>query len=180
MNGPIMFTERLILRPMIAADFDAWADFHADAETMHFLGGVQSRPVAWRSLCAMTGAWTIRGFGMFSMILRDSGAWIGRTGPWHPEGWPGTEVGWGVARAFAGKGFAHEAAVACMDYAVDVLGWDDIIHTIHPDNAASIALARRLGSVNRGESRLPPPFDASPVDAWGQTAAEWRARRASR
>lgn len=177
MNGPILFTERLILRPPVAEDFESWAAFHADEMTMHFLGGVQPRSIAWRSLCAMTGAWTIRGFAMFSMILRDSGAWIGRSGPWQPEGWPGTEIGWGVARAFTGKGYAHEAAVALMDYAVDVLGWSDIIHTINPDNAASIALARRLGSVNRGASRLPPPFDTSPVDAWGQSASEWRARQ---
>lgn len=180
MTGPILFTERLMLRVPSADDFDAWAEFHADEQTMHFLGGVQPRSVAWRSLCGMTGAWMIRGFGMFSLVERASGRWIGRTGPWQPEGWPGTEVGWGVARAFVGKGYAYEAAVAVMDYAVDVLGWDDIIHTINPDNAASIALARRLGSVNRGASRLPPPFDGSPVDAWGQTASEWRARRASR
>ena len=127
MNGPILFTERLILRPPVAEDFESWAAFHADEMTMHFLGGVQPRSIAWRSMCAMTGAWTIRGFGMFSMILRDSGAWIGRSGPWQPEGWPGTEIGWGVARAFTGKGYAHEAAVALMDYAVDVLGWSPFI-----------------------------------------------------
>lgn len=38
------------------------------------------------------GAWTIRGFSMFSVIEKDSGQWIGRLGPWQPEGWPGTEV----------------------------------------------------------------------------------------
>ncbi|MBY0305605.1 MAG: GNAT family N-acetyltransferase [Sphingomonas sp.] len=180
MTGPILFTERLILRPPAASDFEAWASFSAEAETMRFLGGVVPRETAWRSMCGMAGAWTIRGFAMFSMIHRESGQWIGRTGPWQPEGWPGTEVGWGVARAFAGKGYAHEAAVASIDYAVDVLGWTDIIHTIDPDNAGSIALARRLGSVNRGPSKLPPPLDSFRVDAWGQTAAEWRARRASR
>ena len=176
-SHPILLTERLILRPMTATDFPGWADVHADAETMRFLGGVQSPTLAWRSLCGMAGAWTIRGFAMFSIIRRDTGEWIGRTGPWQPEGWPGTEVGWGVARAHAGQGYAHEAAVASIDYAVDVLGWTDIIHTIDPENAASIALARRLGSVNRGPTRLPPPLDAFRVDAWGQTADDWRARR---
>lgn len=179
MTGPILFTERLILRPPAAEDFDAWAAFSAEEDTMRFLGGTVPREVAWRAMCTMAGTWTIRGFAMFSMILRDTGTWIGRTGPWQPDGWPGTEVGWGVARGFAGKGYAHEAAVASIDYAVDVLGWSDIIHTIDPDNEASIALARRLGSVNRGASRLPPPLDGFPVDAWGQTADEWRARRAS-
>ncbi|OYY71904.1 GNAT family N-acetyltransferase [Sphingomonas sp. 28-63-12] len=180
MIGPILVTDRLILRPLAAADFDGWADFHADAETMYFLGGVSSRAVAWRGLCAMTGAWTIRGFSMFAMIHRETGAWIGRTGPWQPEGWPGTEVGWGVARGFAGQGYAQEAAVASIDYAVDILGWTDIIHTIHPDNRASITLAQRLGAVNRGPIQLPPPLDGFRVDAWGQTADAWRSRRASR
>lgn len=180
MTGPILFTPRLILRPMTAEDFDAWADFHADPETMRFLGGGTTRSAAWRSLCAMAGAWTIRGFSMFSMIHRESGQWIGRTGPWQPEGWPGTEVGWGIARAFAGQGYAYEAAVASMDYAVDILGWTDIIHTIDPENTASIALAKRLGSANGGSTQLPPPLDGFRVDAWGQSAAQWRAGRASR
>jgi RimJ/RimL family protein N-acetyltransferase len=64
-----------------------------------------------------------------------------------------------------------------MDYAVDVLRWDDVIHTIDPDNAGSIALARRLGSTNRGPVSLPAPLEGFRVDAWGQTAAQWRARR---
>lgn len=180
MTGPILFTPRLILRPMSADDFGAWAEFHADPETMHFLGGAITRAVAWRGLCAMAGAWTIGGVSMFSMIHRETGQWIGRTGPWQPEGWPGTEVGWGVARAYAGQGYAYEAAIATMDYAVDVLGWTNIIHTIHPDNSASIALARRLGSTNGGPTQLPPPLDGQRVDAWGQSAADWRSRRASR
>jgi len=180
LNGPILFTERLILRPMTAEDFEGWAAFHADAETMRFLGGVNIRSVAWRGLCSMSGAWTIRGFSMFSMIRRDTGQWIGRTGPWQPEGWPGTEIGWGVARDHAGQGYAYEAAVASMDYAVDVLGWTQIIHTIDPENTASIALANRLGSTNGGPTQLPPPLQDFRVDSWWQTATEWRARRASR
>lgn len=176
-NGPILVTEHLILRPPAAEDFDAWADFSADEETTRFIGGVQPRPAAWRGFCAMAGAWHINGFSMFSLIERASGRWVGRVGPWRPEGWPGNEVGWGVSRAFAGRGYAHEAAVASIDFAFDQLGWDDVIHTIDPANTRSIALAQRLGSVNRGPTRLPAPFEDLPVDAWGQTAAEWKARR---
>eukprot|EP01035_Chromulina_nebulosa_P015713 gene15714-20812_t len=36
--------------------------------------------------------------------------------------------------------YAHEAAVASIDYAFDVLGWDNVIHTIDPANTASVAL----------------------------------------
>jgi len=66
--APILETQRLILRAPAAEDFDAWAAFAADEETMRHLGGAQDRAVAWRSICTMTGAWTIRGFSMFSAI----------------------------------------------------------------------------------------------------------------
>ncbi|MES2339859.1 MAG: GNAT family N-acetyltransferase [Pseudomonadota bacterium] len=164
-----------MLRVPTSADFDAFAEFCADEATMRFLGGVKSRSAAWRVFTTIAGAWTIAGFSYWSVIERATGAWVGRIGPWQPEGWPGREIAWGVAPAFAGKGYAHEAAVAAMDYAVDVLGWTDIIHTIHPDNVASIRLAGRLGSVNRGPTRLPDPLADFRVDAWGQSAATWRA-----
>ena len=105
-------TPRLILRPLEMRDFDAFAAFHADPGSMRFIGGVQSREVAWRTLMLMAGAWHLQSCSMFSMIERSSGRWIGRTGPWMPEGWPGPEVGWGVVRDCEGKGYATEAATA--------------------------------------------------------------------
>ncbi|HEU4961864.1 MAG TPA: GNAT family N-acetyltransferase [Sphingomonas sp.] len=176
---PVLFTPRLMLRPLNGEDFEAYAAFAADPEQMRFLGGAMPREVAWRDLTLRAGGWLTRGFSMFSVVERATGAWVGRVGPWQPDGWPGTEVGWGVARGFAGRGYAHEAASAAMDYAVDVLGWSDVIHTIAPDNVRSIRLAERLGSVNRGPTRLPPPLDGVRVDAWGQTATQWRAHRSS-
>lgn len=47
-----------------------------------------------------------------------------------------------------------------------------------PDNLASQAVARRLGSRLRGPGRLPAPLDMHPIEIWGQTCEEWRARRA--
>jgi RimJ/RimL family protein N-acetyltransferase len=125
----------------------------------------------------MAGSWHINGFAMFSVIERATGEWVGRLGPWRPEGWPGTEVGWGVRAKFAGLGYAYEGSVASMDFAVDTLGWTDIIHTIDPENSRSIALAKRLGSTNLGRTKLPDPYEDTVVDAWGQTADQWRAHR---
>ena len=85
MTGPVLFTRNLILRPLNGDDFESWAAFHSDEETMRYIGGPQSRFVAWRSLCTMAGAWAVRGFSMFSMIERATGRWVGRTGPWQPE-----------------------------------------------------------------------------------------------
>lgn len=180
MTHPVLFTERLILRRPAAEDLDGWAAFSADPVAMAHLGGPVARSIAWRHLCIMAGAWEISGYGMFSVIERATGKWVGRLGPWQPEGWPGTEIGWGVASEFAGKGYAYEGAAAAMDYAVDVLGWSTIIHTINPANTRSIRLAQRLGSYNMGPTSLPAPYLEERVDAWGQTAGEWRARRAAR
>ena len=170
-------TERLILRPPNAEDFEGWARFHADSATMTHLGGAKSRAESWRGLCGMVGAWHVRGFAMFSLLLKESGEWIGRVGPWRPEGWPGTEVGWGIASEYVGKGYALEAAIASMDYAVDILGWTDVCHTIDPENLASIKLAQRLGSSNRGPTQLPDPFSDARVDDWGQSREQWQVNR---
>ena len=170
-------TARLVLRPVRGEDFEAWAEFSADPVAMRHLGGVQPRPLAWRGLIGAVGAWHVQGFSFFSVFERDSGQWIGRVGPWQPEGWPGTEVGYSLARAAWGKGYATEAAAACMDWAVDHLGWTDIIQTIAPDNAPSQAVARRLGATLRGPGRLPPPFENHPSEIWGQTREQWRSNR---
>lgn len=178
MTGPVIETERLILRPPAAEDLDGWAELMADPEASRFIGGPVPRAAAWRGLAAMAGSWTLYGFAMFSMIERESGRWIGRTGPWQPAEWPGTEVGWGLLRSAWGRGYAGEAAEATIDWAFATLGWTDVIHCIDPANLPSQRLAARLGASNRGAGRLPPPFETYPVDIWGQTRSEWRARRA--
>jgi len=61
------------------------------------------------------------------VIDKASGEWLGRIGPWFPEDWPGTEVGWGLKRSAWGRGYAVEAATAAMDFAFDRLGWDEAI-----------------------------------------------------
>lgn len=176
MDGPTLETERLILRPPIQADLDDWAAFMADREATRFIGGVQSRPIAWRSMATMAGCWALKGFGMFSVIEKASGRWIGRLGPWGPEGWPADEIGWGLTREAWGKGYATEGAAATIDWALDHLGWDEILHAIHADNLASAAVATRLGSRNRGPVRLPQPFENDRANLWGQTRHEWRRR----
>jgi len=175
--GPTLETERLILRPPVAEDFEGFCAFHADEAAMKHLGGVQSPPVVWRTLRFIAGAWALDGFSMMSVLDKATGEWLGRIGPIHPHAWPAREVGWGLRSAHWGKGYATEAAAAAMDFAVDVLGWDDIIHTIAPDNLASAGVARKLGSANRGPGRLPDPYADEAVDIWGQTAAQWRENR---
>lgn len=177
MTGPVLHTERLILRPIALEDFPRWAEMMADPEAARYLGGAQPAATAWRGFMTMAGAWSLTGISMFSLEDRETGLWLGRIGPWRPHGWPGNEVGWGLHPEAQGKGYGVEAATAALDYAFDVLDWPDVIHCIDPDNTPSQRLAERVGSRNLGPTRMPPPFDHLAVDAWGQTREEWRARR---
>ena len=169
-------TARLLLRRPEIGDFERFAEHLADEPAARYIGGQQSRAAAWRRFLQMPGAWVVQGFAMFSVIEKASGEWIGQAGPWQPEGWPGTEVGWSFKRSSWGRGYAMEAATAAIDWAFDHLQWSEVIHSIDPDNRASQALAARLGSSNRGPGRLPPPLEDHPIEIWGQTREQWLAR----
>lgn len=172
-------TERLLLRVPVQADLDGWSDLMGDGESARFIGGVVPRAAAWRSMAAMTGSWLLKGFGMFSVVEKASGACIGRLGPWEPEDWPGTEVGWGLTRSAWGKGYATEGAAAAIDWAFTTLGWSNVIHCINAQNVASVGVARRLGSVYLCSTKLPAPFEANEVDVWGQSREAWSRNRAT-
>ena len=176
---PTLETERLILRPPCERDFTAFAAMMGDAEHVKFIGGRQPPSLAWRSLASMVGSWAMRGYGMFAVLEKDTGRWVGQTGPWKPHDWPGNEIGWALAPQAAGKGYAVEAAGATMDWAFDHLGWTEVIHCINPLNAASIRVAERLGSVRLGKVQCPAPYDKVESIAWGQTREAWQGRKAA-
>ena len=164
-------TPNLVLRIPGEADFDAWAALDADALAMRFIGGPRSRAEAWMGLAAAVGMWSLRGCGLFSVLERETGNWIGRVGPWYPEGALSTEIGWALARNAWGKGRATEAAAAAMGWAFDTLGWTEVIHCIAAGNHASIAVAERLGSHWRRDA-----VDAygETVRIYGQSREDWR------
>jgi len=172
---PELRTSRLILRAPRQEDFPAWAAHMADPDVMRYLGGPNPPLSAWRNMTSVVGAWAIVGFSMFSVIEAASGLWIGRAGPWRPEGWPGNEIGWSFSKTAWGKGYATEAAEAAMAFAFETLKWEDCVHSIDPQNAPSIAVAARLGSGFKGVVALPAPNDKD-VNLYGQTAEAWRAR----
>ena len=92
----ILETDRLILRPIDPErDFEHWADTFSDAETMRYIGGTPlNRALAWRNMAMVNGHWALHGFGFFALEEKATGKFVGRAGPWFPEGWPQLEVGW--------------------------------------------------------------------------------------
>lgn len=178
MIAPTLETERLILRDIREEDLDGWAELMGDPDSARYIGGTLNRAQSWRAMATFAGCWSLKGFGMFSVVEKASGRWIGRLGPWQPEGWPGTEVGWSILKSAWGKGYAAEGAAAAIDWAFDTLGWSEVVHVIDVENARSIALAVRLGSTDLGPRTLPAPLDVYNVHVWGQSREQWLARRA--
>lgn len=173
-------TERLVLRLPQAGDFERFAELIGDEDAARWIGGHMPRAAAWRKFLQQPGAWMIQGFGMFSIIDRDSGQWLGQGGPWKPDGWPGNEIGYMLHRDAWGRGYATEALTAAIDWALDELGWDDFVHCIAPENTASKKVAARLGSTFLDMATLPPPYQDSPCEVWGQTRAQWQDTRRRR
>ena len=138
-------TERLLLRQFRESDLDAYHAFCSDEEVMRFLGPTLNRADAWRSMATVLGHWKLRGYGMWAVAEKSSGALVGRIGPWKPEGWPELEIGWTLARQFWGHGYATEAAKASRDYAFRELGATHVISLIDRRNVASIRVAERIG-----------------------------------
>src|SRR5215471_8775483 len=123
-RGPLK-TDRLILRMWEPEDFEPYAGMTADPEVIQFIapdGKPLSRFDAWRSFAAAVGHWHLRGFGMFAVVEQATGDFVGRIGPWQPEGWPGFEVGWALRRKYWGRGYATEAVKACISYSFTGLG----------------------------------------------------------
>jgi RimJ/RimL family protein N-acetyltransferase len=166
-------TDRLTLRMLGEADFDAYAEMCADPETMRHIGDGQplSRPVAWRNLAMMVGHWSLRGYGLWAAEERSSGILAGQIGFWNPEGWPGFELGWTLRRSFWGRGYATEGARTALQFAFSQLEQPHVISLIHPDNAASIRVAQRLGERLVGSTEVM----GKPALIYRVSREEWKA-----
>lgn len=150
MNILTIETERLRLGPLGEYAFQAMCDFYASDRSRH-VGGPADAETTWRYLATELGHWALRGYGRFGVTEKDTGAFVGMIGPWNPEGWPEPEIGWDLMNGFEGKGYATEAARACLDFAYGTLGWTTAISLVAKDNHASRRVAERLGARLEGE-----------------------------
>lgn len=148
-------TERLMMRMWREEDFEAYASLCADPDVMRYLGGQPfDRTEAWRHMAMMIGHWQLLGYGHWAVEEKVSGRFLGRVGFLNPAGWPGFELGWTLGKEFWGRGYATEGARRALAYAFTELDRDHVISCIHPDNAPSIRVAKRLGEKLQGEAEI--------------------------
>ena len=168
----VIETERLLLRPLKAADLGEFAGLHEDPDVARFIRRLD-RSEAEKRLLALAREWRERGHGMFAVLDRADGRFIGRAGLHYWPQFDETEVGWVLRRDAWGRGYATEAARACVDWGFASLSVSYLTAMIHRDNERSIRVACRLGlSPLRDDVLLDTPVvvDALRRDDWSSVA----------
>jgi len=141
-------TDRLILHIYTMDDIDFFAALWSNPEVVRFIGeGVtRSREEAEVRLQRIIEGYE-SGYGLLAVWHKAEKQLVGHAGLVRQmvDGVNEIELGYWLARDFWGQGLATEAALALRDYAFNVLGLAQIISLIQPGNAASIAVAERVG-----------------------------------
>jgi RimJ/RimL family protein N-acetyltransferase len=139
----VLNTERLLLRPLGVADIDEFVEMHDHPEVARFIPRLE-RPAAIERLRYAEVEWSQRGYGIFAVLDRVTGRFLGRAGLKYWRQFDETELGWVLRRDAWGHGYATEAARACLTWGFSVLTVPYLTAMIHPENSASIGVARRL------------------------------------
>lgn len=159
-----LHTHRLCLRAPTARDAEALYDVFADPKVMR---GLNREPVSTvedvRAVIedGMIAGWKTDRLGAFVLettetrrqVVGQAGLMIFDSRDWTPSSWAAAgdhaqpELGWALARAHWGHGYATEAAAAIRDWARDARSVDSLVSLISPDNLRSRRVARRIGAV---------------------------------
>jgi ribosomal-protein-alanine N-acetyltransferase len=139
-------TKRLLLRPMLETDLDALLLIFTDPKVM----AAFNHPLFSRE--QMLG-WLQRnidhqnefGYGLFSVILKESGELIGDCGLEEMEDQGAAELGYDFRSDFWNQGYATEAACAVRNYAFNVLKLPHLISLIRVGNPSSKRVAEKIG-----------------------------------
>tara|TARA_R110000824_G_scaffold369495_2_gene558983 strand:+ start:230 stop:745 length:516 start_codon:yes stop_codon:yes gene_type:complete len=148
----VIETERLFLRPHIAGDFEDCRAMWQDPAVVKYISGKPATEAeAWVQFLGYFGRWEIMGYGLFVLIEKSSGQFMGNVGfsdfrrglgsdfdPFH-------EAAWVLATAAHGKGYAREAMVAAQSWLDEKFSPAKTVCIISPENIPSINLAERLG-----------------------------------
>jgi RimJ/RimL family protein N-acetyltransferase len=146
-----LHTRRCVLRQWKAADFAPWAAMNADPEVRRYFPSVLTAEQAGAEGERCRDAIAQRGWGLWAIELPGELAFAGFVGlnvPHYDAPFvPTVEIGWRLARAAWGRGFATEAAAAALAFAVARLGVPEVVAITVPTNEPSLRVMRRLGMV---------------------------------
>jgi [ribosomal protein S5]-alanine N-acetyltransferase len=146
-EGVILETARLRLREFKPDDAGALEAVLGDPVAMQYYPAAVDRRGVEEWIVRNRERYQREGYGLWAMLLRDSQDVIGDCGCFlrNVDGRDDIEIGYHVRRDLWGRGYATEAAKACMDYAFIKLGVDRVISLIRPENLQSVRVAEKNG-----------------------------------
>jgi len=146
---PSLRTERLLLRPWRDDDLAPFAALNADPEVMRWLGGPLAREASDALAARIRAGWAAHGLGLFALEVPGETAFAGFVGLAVPDFaaafTPCVEVGWRLARAHWGRGYATEAARAALAFGFGPRALAEIVSFTTAANAPSRRVMERLG-----------------------------------
>jgi len=141
-------TDRLVLRLLSVEDAEFILELLNEPSWLRFIGdkGVRTLDDA-RSYIATgpVAMYERHGFGLYVTERREDGVPMGICGLIKRDWLDDVDIGFAFLPRFWGRGYAHEAAAAVMDYGRNVLGIGRIVAITSPDNATSARLLEKLG-----------------------------------
>jgi len=148
---PILESARLRLRGHRVEDFAVCAAMWADPEVTRHFGRTFPEEESWARLLRYAGHWALLGFGYWFVEEKTSGRFVGEVGfadlrrDITPSLGDTPEIGWVLAAAAHGKGFATEAARAAIAWGETNFGGRRTTCIVHPENLPSIRVAEKCG-----------------------------------
>ncbi|MDJ0707615.1 MAG: GNAT family N-acetyltransferase [Leptolyngbyaceae cyanobacterium MO_188.B28] len=145
----MLTTQRLILRDWRESDRGPFAQMNADPEVMEYFPAPLARQESDAMIGRMKRHHQDYGYGLWAVEEAATQAFVGLIGlnmtKFKAHFTPAVEVGWRLARAFWGKGYATEGAKKAISYGFDVIGLTEIVSFTSKSNHRSIAVMKRLG-----------------------------------
>ncbi|WP_261830604.1 GNAT family N-acetyltransferase [Inconstantimicrobium mannanitabidum] len=143
----ILETQRLVLREMTQADLSDLCNILQDEDVMYAYEGAFSAGEVQEWLDRQIRRYKEYGFGLWSVVLRETGVMIGQCGVTMQD-YKNTkimEVGYLFQKQYWHHGYASEAAIACKEYAFDKLNAKEVYSIIRDTNIPSQNVAIRNG-----------------------------------
>jgi len=140
-------TPRLRFRRFTPDDLHALAAIRSDPDVMKYVGPGRAESIdqVQAKLEKVNAHWDLHAFGYWALIDRASGNLAGWCGLSYLEDTEDIEIGYGLAKAYWGKGLATEAAAAVMKYGFVQLRLDRIVAVAYPENIPSQVIMKKLG-----------------------------------
>jgi RimJ/RimL family protein N-acetyltransferase len=150
--GPTVVTERLILRRWRPEDRQPFAEMNSDPAVMEFFPNSLSRGQSDDLARRADELFDRYGYGLFAVEIQGGESFVGFVGlsPFSADDpsplpfAPGVEVGWRLAHGAWGKGYAPEAARACLELGFGA-GLEEIVSFTSVLNERSQSVMRKIG-----------------------------------